>query len=464
MRLFKNKILISLIAFTLVWVSFPIISGQPQAFGEEGDQQQSVVSPADEGQDSGQSGEEASGQQDGEGQADLEGTNPSDGTDDGIDVDAAKLQTMSDLEDNPNLNYVDGQVIVVFNDAVSSDEASNILADVDSVDEGSVSDESMVADDTAVVDVSEGASVIDAVSELNDNPDVAFAQPNYIYQVMDDVSADGADPQAGVAPEATTINDPAYQVASTPPNDWQLSSINAYQAWSLTRANKTVSVAVIDTKVMANHEDLAANIDTAHAYDTTNGKGLTTDQGGHGTHVTGIIAAAANNGLGMAGVSYNANIIPICVGYDQYDPVAAKTVFMGTTSDLVAAYAYLFSDADGNGLTLAQETNLKVINISLGGSETDPSLEKSINDAYAAGVLTVCSAGNGSSNAPVYPGSFAKSVNVSALTYQAGNAPTFASNYSSFGSTIDLCAPGTAIYSTYYRSVSDYYKLQGTSM
>ncbi|MCL1799619.1 MAG: S8 family serine peptidase [Eggerthellaceae bacterium] len=383
----------------------------------------------------------------------------------GDDLSALGAQVIAELEANPDAEYAEGEVIVVFHEDVSAAEASEILEEVDAVDEDSVSAEAMVSADTVVVEVSEDASLIEALVELNSNPEVAFAQPNYIYRLMDDEGLEGladglpvpdADPQDALLPLATSINDPSRG------SQWALTTTRLFDAWSLTRANKTVAVAVIDTGIRADHEDLKNVIIPGSAYDAT-GRGQTSDSHGHGTHVAGIIAAEANNGRGIAGVSYNARIVPIRIGNWVIDSKGNR-VYSMYTSEVCNAYDYLLANV-GGGKTRAQSYNLKVINLSLGAYARDGQLEARINAAYNAGILTVCAAGNNKNNTAVYPGSFTRCINVSALKKGTGVLnDVFDASYSSFGSTIDLSAPGTNIYSTTNASASSYGYNSGTSM
>ena len=384
---------------------------------------------------------------------DVDGVVLDDETDDGA-FDEVKSQVLAAFENNPEAGYVEGEVIVVFKSEVSIDEASEILEALDTVNEESLTEKSLISEDAVVVELSEGTSIIEALVELNENPNVAFAQPNYLYQPLE-----APENEAGLQPTAFT-NDPlsGYQ--------WALTTTRAYDAWSLTRADSTVSVAVIDTGVNTSHEDLINNIIPNTYYDATK-TGQVGDNYGHGTNVAGVIAAQANNGLGVVGVSYNARIIPICSGMYWTNPTTGTYEYHMTTEYVVAAYKYLFSPEPGETVTRATKYNLKVINISLGGEKKDPLLELEINSAYDAGVLTVGAAGNVpqiTAGAPCYPGAFENCVNVTALKEGASVLnDIFDSGYSNYGSTVNISAPGTAIRSTSYTDNQSYGNKSGTS-
>jgi len=388
----------------------------------------------------------------------------------GGDYSDIKLQVMSDLKNNPQAQYVEGEVLVVFKNEVTVAGASDTLRPFGSLNVESLSGDDAVSD-MAVVELKDGISVLDAITELNNNPQVAYAQPNYIYQLFGEPEAvqevDGAseslDAQGDLSLDATTIND------SLAGNQWDLQTTKLYNAWSLTRASaSSVAVAVIDTGVMTNHEDLVNNIVPGSYYDATK-SGLTGDSVGHGTHVAGIVAAQANNGKGVAGVSYNARIVPI--------RVANASGSMNTLS-VCNGYDYLLAKPSGSSQTRAQQWNVKVINMSLGGPNPDPAVETRINQAYNAGILTVCAAGNLDPDSGLYPpfisypAAYTNCISVSALKQGSGVLnDVFDSTYSNFSKYIndrddyiDLSAPGTNILSTYNTSTSGYAYADGTSM
>ncbi|MCL1847597.1 MAG: S8 family serine peptidase, partial [Coriobacteriia bacterium] len=435
MGLFKKRMLASILVFVLVFSSTPLFGGLP-AFADEEDLAPGVTQMADEDVSATSEEDEAEGEEE---LSALE-DNPALPLDD-FDFLEIQLQVLTSLEEDDQ-NYAEGEVIVVFLEDLTLDEVGEILRDVDAVEEDSLTAESMIADDTVVVELADDVSVFEAIAELSRNPEIAFAQPNYCYELLESEEA-GID----LDPLATVIDDPYRGL------QWSLNQTGLYDAWSLSRANHTVSVAVIDTGVNTEHEDLKNNIYPNSYYDATK-SGLTGDSNGHGTHVAGIIAAQTNNGLGVSGVSYNASIIPIRT------QDADGKIF---TSYACTAYDYLIK-TDGSGRTpLAEAANLRVINMSLGQADAyDPLLEQRINRAYNVGVLTVAAAGNTNNGLPFYPGSCANCINVSAL--KQGPTPlndVYDPAQSNYGSTVSLSAPGTSIYSTYG---TGYGGMSGTSM
>ena len=217
---------------------------------------------------------------------------------------------------------------------------------------------------------------------------------------------------------------------------WGLFAIGADHVWTTT-TGQGVIVAVVDSG-SGPHPDLAENllpgrsiIGTVESQD-----GRDIDASGHGTHVAGIIAAVANNGIGGSGVAPNAKILPIQV-LDQAG--------QGDARDVAA------------GVRLAADNGARVINLSLGGATESSSLTQAITYANDKGVLVVAAAGNGgAADKPKWPASLDLTLAVTAVD-QANNATSFDQR----GDYIDLSAPGANIVST---AKGDYVTLSGTSM
>ena len=239
-------------------------------------------------------------------------------------------------------------------------------------------------------------------------------------------------------------NDPLYS-----PYQWHMTRIGMESAWDVSTGSGVV-VAVIDTGVKQSLEDLAGTQFTA-GYDFVNGDTDPTDDEGHGSHVCGTIAQTTNNGVGVAGIAYNATIMPVKVldrrGSGGYDDIS-------------------------DGIIWAADHGADVINLSLGGSGTMQILEDAVNYAWNQGVVVVCAAGNDGVSTPFYPAAYEKAISVSATTY----GDTLAS-YSNFGTTIDICAPGgdsgdnngdgyddMILQNTFLRRDEGYYFYSGTSM
>ena len=236
------------------------------------------------------------------------------------------------------------------------------------------------------------------------------------------------------------------------PNDehvelqWNHPLINLPEAWDLTVGSEDVIIAVVDTGILGDHPDISDRLiqgydfisDPSSARDGDGLDGDPTDAGDlsggpgnssyHGTHVTGILGASTDNGLDVAGVTWNCPIMP----------VRALGVGGGSSFDIGEAIRYAAGIDNVSGLT--PDRPAAVINLSIAtpaGSLPSLLMGNAIREAVAKGVVVVAAAGNESSSLPAYPAGFAETISVAACDAQLELAP-----YSNFGSTIDLAAPG----------------------
>jgi subtilisin family serine protease len=244
--------------------------------------------------------------------------------------------------------------------------------------------------------------------------------------------------------------------------------INAVGAWGISTNCKGKPVAVLDTGIDLNHPDLAANVWTnpapkmgdVHGWNFVDGNSDPTDQNFHGTHVSGTIGAIGNNGQGVAGICWQANIIPVRF-LDQEGS--------GDLADAVDSINY------------ATNLGAKIINASWGIPTDSALLSQAVQNASNAGVLFVAAAGNGDANgvgfnidqtaAPPASYGFAGVISVAAVD----DTDTIAS-FSNFGpGHVVISAPGVNVLSTFpsfqtaYEkenalNLGPYYQLDGTSM
>ncbi|GAC1351880.1 MAG: hypothetical protein NVSMB1_09200 [Polyangiales bacterium] len=238
-------------------------------------------------------------------------------------------------------------------------------------------------------------------------------------------------------------DDPGYREK----NQWPLALINAPKAWDITTGDKNLVLAVVDTGYTA-HPDLLPRIVQGYDFITDPegaGDGDGRDQspidagneseessGFHGTHIAGIIGAATNNHLGMAGVDWNCSIQPVrALGVKHH---------LGKDSDISDAIRWA---AGINVPSVPQnKTPARVINLSFGGHGFSRVLQNAVSAAVGRGVLVIASAGNGTEDASLnYPSALEGVVAIAA----AGPLGTMAS-YSDFGARIDLMAPGGSLY------------------
>lgn len=217
---------------------------------------------------------------------------------------------------------------------------------------------------------------------------------------------------------------------------WALERVRAPHAWGHSTGIDTV-IAVLDSGVDLDHPDLASKLLTSSDWDFVNDDMAADDDNGHGTHVAGIAAAATHNDIGIAGLGWDARILPLKV-LDQE----------GNGSELALAAAIQY----------AVEHGADVINMSLGGDiPCRWPVDKQVDAAYAAGVVLVAAAGNDLGQTEIFPANCEHVLGVAAT--DAGDRQA---SYSNYGTHVSVAAPGSGIYST--RSGGSYYYGTGTSM
>ncbi len=251
---------------------------------------------------------------------------------------------------------------------------------------------------------------------------------------------------------------------------WGLEQIEAPAAWTVTTGSPSVVVAVIDSGITLDHPDLAANLwtnpgeiagngrdddgngrtDDIHGWNFANNNAAISDTDGHGTHVAGTIGAAGDNGTGVVGVNWNARLMVLRAGSDTY-----------ADSALLNSLRYVVSMRQRGVPVVA-------VNMSLGGAGMSAIFRQQLAVARDAGILAVAAAGNledemptaDNDVVPIYPASYdVENVIAVASTNQADRLSVF----SHYGATsVDLAAPGTAVYSTVREGAYAWY--DGTSM
>lgn len=297
-----------------------------------------------------------------------------------------------------------------------------------------------------------GLSPIDACRQLQADPEIEWAEPHYFRYTQE-----------------TEPNDPSYS------SQWHLPTIGAPAAWDVTAGDPNVVIAVIDTGVDWDHPDLAANIwtnageipndgndndengfiDDVRGWDFVSVGSAEVYSGedpgppdndpmdfhGHGTHVAGIAGAVGNNGIGLAGVCWNAKVMAVRAGYKDSSGRGVLQV-----ADIADALVY------------AADNGAHVINMSFGS--TSPSSTERIAIDYAAnqGCALIAAAGNDETAWPSYPASFNNVVSVAATS----DATDVKARFSNYGLAVDVAAPGESIYSTLFND--DYGDKSGTSM
>lgn len=230
--------------------------------------------------------------------------------------------------------------------------------------------------------------------------------------------------------------------------------IDAPEAWNITTGSSGVVVAVIDSGVDYTHPDLIANmwvnpgeipgdgidndgngyIDDIYGWDFANDDGDPMDDNGHGTAASGIIAAVGNNGVGVSGINWGAQIMAL-----KY----ADENFVASTSSVIAAVNYATMMRQDYGV------NVRVTNNSYGIFGYSQALNDAIAASGDAGIMFVASAGNTSSDndiGPQYPANYLLD---NVLSVAATDRNDNLASFSSFGATtVHLGAPGVSVLTT----------------
>ena len=252
-----------------------------------------------------------------------------------------------------------------------------------------------------------------------------------VYIEIDFVLNDGENAAGSLSLEENTTNSELFAT----PNDtylssqWYLSALNVTAAWDYTTGTDSTYVAVIDSGIDRYQPDLM-NSDIRNGLDVIRGGTVEFDVTGHGTNVTGVIAATMNNYEGIAGIAPDAAIIPYCVEDDSG----------GILSSDIASALYAAADIP-----------CKVINISLGGNYTS-TVQNAITYAYGKGCIIVAAAGNDGTGAYSYPASCDGVISVGSTG--ESSARSYFSNYNNM---LDVMAPGEYIYTTNRTDASSYY-------
>jgi len=274
--------------------------------------------------------------------------------------------------------------------------------------------------------------------------------------------------QISSIPGVTSVSSEVKARTLFTPNDssvnlqWGLNTVNAYEAWDITRGNHTVVVAILDTGIDWNHQDIAANIwsdedgyhgynfidqnripmdDNVNSYDD-NGEWIPNTYTYHGTHVAGVVGAVMDNSRGIAGIA-------------QVQLMAVKVMNEsgeGTDSTVASGIRYAV-DPDNN---IDTPDGADIITMSLGVDGMSSTLNSAVNFASSRGVIMVAASGNSGSSVVSYPAAYPRVIAVGAIDNIERRA-----TFSNFGDDLDIMAPGVQIYST--QASDGYQYLSGTS-
>jgi serine protease len=265
------------------------------------------------------------------------------------------------------------------------------------------------------IKLDENTSLEQILKDLKEDPNVLYAEPVRRRRII------------GV-PSDTLYN-----------NQWHLEKIKATQAWDVNPGSQDIIVAVVDNAIQVNHIDLAGNM--VAGYDVSDNDADPSPPNAlfsHGTHVSGIVAAVNNNITGIASAGNN----------------RVKVMPIKATSD---ASFQNFIDNGYEGISWAVLNGAKIISLSWGGSGYSQMEQDIVNDAHANGVIILAAAGNENSTELQYPAAYEHVIAVASLDSNDAR-----SSFSSYGTYVDISAPGRGILSTI--PFDTYASFSGTSM
>lgn len=262
------------------------------------------------------------------------------------------------------------------------------------------------------VQIPEGTTVKEMVYTMSQNADVEYVGPNFIAHITVTPNDTFFDYQYALYNSGQDIGVPGS------PQGKNRADIKATAAWEESKGVAEVIIAIIDTGVDLKHPDLVNKI-ISNGRDFVNNDFNATDDHSHGTFVAGIAAAETNNNEGVAGVAWNCKILPIKCIDDKGD---------GLNSWII------------DGIYWAVENNASVINLSLGGPDTDPLLKDALKYAFDNNVVVVAAAGN-DAEPVLYPAAYTEyCIAVAASDYDDNQV-----SWSNYGPEIDVAAPGERI-------------------
>lgn len=363
--------------------------------------------------------------------------------------------TVEDIALTETRGFGRPEVLVKFRSGVSDDTIARLTARFhDRVEDRIENIEGWEAIDD--LDNEDAASIVAQYSQL---PEVEYAEPNF------EILLDTEGPLEPVRPHDPQFSDQWALANSGQRGGKEGADISATLAWATTTGSDKIVVAVLDTGVDYTHEDLAQNmwvrpasmepyhdnelgtIDDQNGYNAIDAASDPMDDNGHGTHCAGIIGAEGENDLGIAGVNWKVQIMPL-----KFMNAGGS----GSTKDAIEAINYVI-DRKKAGV------NVRIISASWGSTQKSRALEAVIRKAYENDILFVAAAGNASTNndrTPHYPSSY----NVpNVLSVAALDRHDQLATFSNYGAkSVAIAAPGVDILSTWLGN--QYEEKSGTSM
>lgn len=334
------------------------------------------------------------------------------------------------------------EVLVKFRSGVSS----QVITEITSRFNDRVEDEIEAVNGLTIIDDPDDAEAATVAAQYLALSEVEYAEPNY------EISLDQIN-------DAVLLNDPRLV------EQWSLVNIDATRAWARTQGSGEIVIAIVDSGVEYTHADLVNNIwtrrtetkpyqdrdlgtiDDVHGYNAVTNDGDPMDDNGHGTYCAGIIGAECSNNLGICGVNWKIQIMPLKF---------LNAGGFGTLANALEAINYAI-DRKRAGV------NLRIINASWGLAQRSRSLEDVIRKAYEAGILFVAASGSKNANndtVPHYPASYNIGNIISVAAVDKTDALAKFSNYGA--KSVNIAAPGQDILTTALGN--DYQLRSGTSM
>lgn len=246
-------------------------------------------------------------------------------------------------------------------------------------------------------------------------------------------------------PEVEYVEKVPFRTIIAMPHDslvgsqWSLTKIKAFEAWELDAGDTNIVVAVVDNAFQTNHVDLQANmLPGRDLSDNDNNPNPPNTSFSHGTHVAGILSAVSNNRLGIASASNNRiKILPVKATPDGGSPLGIYNGF--------------------EGIMWAADNGAQIISLSWGGAGYSQAEQEVIDYAHSKGIVIVAAAGNNNNDVESFPAAYTHVISVASLDVDDKR-----SSFSTYGSWVDISAPGRGILSTV--PTDGYASFNGTSM
>jgi len=319
-------------------------------------------------------------------------------------VKGKEIVTSKPDKNGVSVSYIKDELLIKFKLGTKPEEIKELLTKYNL---SSTDDSSLVKIGYIKATITDGKTVEEITKAVAKERIVKRPEPNFIQRTL-------------------AVTDPLY------PDQWYVQNSRFDKAWEMSKSIKSITVAVIDSGVQADHPDLKYAI--LSGYDFVSNKVNAFDDNGHGTFVAGIIAARAND-IGIKGLYANVRILPVKV----MDANGA-----GTYEDTA------------KGIIYAADNGAKVINLSIGGYGNSSMLQEAVDYALSKGCIVVAAGGNDGVAQEIYPAAYPDVIGVGAIS--EGDSIW---QYSNRGKHIDVVAPGVNVISTSLES--GYAVASGTS-